>query len=191
MATTVLIPERNVENDLLAIAPELIPGSLQEFQPDVPQSAPLTQEAYAQAQPRPYDVVYAVRRRVTEDSPVSPWDRARLELLRVSKLERNWDGESAAPVMEATLRTANVLLEAAALLANSRQMLDKAIPKIFPSSDGSITFKFLRADKELKCIVDEDSVEVLRWQPLEAFEAEDLWKVAVSDVPEHIDWLFR
>jgi hypothetical protein len=190
VAATVLIPEPEIDNNQLAIIPEVIPGSLQELRPDTPESVPLTL-AYEQAQPDPNDVLYAVMRQVGERSSVNPWDRARLELLRISSLELNWDGENAAPVMEETMRTATVLIETAALLGDSARTLDQAVPKIFPSANGSITFKFVRADKELKCIVNEGTVEVLRWQPLEAFEAENLWEVPVSDVPEHIDWLLR
>jgi hypothetical protein len=130
-----------------------------------------------------------LNRTILTSRELSPWDRARLELLRMSELGLNWDGENAQPVMEETVRTATVLLNEAALLADITRAPDEARPKIIPSPNGSITFKFVRADKELKCIVNQDMVEVLRWQPLAAFEAENLWEVPVSGVPEHIAWL--
>jgi hypothetical protein len=129
---------------------------------------------------------------VTERKSSVAWDRLNLELMRAASLQPNWDGEGAEPIPPNAVTTASILLSIA---KNSTEQLaggsTPSLPSLFPSVDGGITLKWIRGTKELKCTVFGNTVEVVRWRSLDAYESEGLWEVPVQEVGEHVEWLLR
>jgi hypothetical protein len=119
------------------------------------------------------------------------WERRKLDILRIRNLQANWDGEGASAFSFETANTAEAILELAASSFHRDSLPSAELPKIVPMSDGTIIVKWIRQNRELKCIVDGERVEVLRWSPIDNYASDDLWEVDISGVGEHIDWLLR
>jgi hypothetical protein len=118
------------------------------------------------------------------------WDRLTLELMLIANLGPNWDREGAEPISPTSVRTAAILLQFARVAAESSDVVHP-LPLLVPSVEGGITLKWIRAEKELKCTVNGESVEVVRWGSAEAYESQGLWELPVKRVPEHFAWLLQ
>ena len=118
------------------------------------------------------------------------WDRLTLELMRISTLESNWDNEGAEAISLGTKIKMTILLSLARKAAEESVTNECSLPTVFPSVDGSVILKWIRAGKELKCTVLDDEVEVVRWQS-DAYESDGLWVLPIESVAEHFEWLLR
>jgi hypothetical protein len=119
------------------------------------------------------------------------WDRLDLELMRVSALELNWDGEGAEPVSQETIRTAQLVLELARETATSEPHPQIPLPVLFASVEGEVVLKWQFRERELKCIVIGRKVEAIRWSSHDQFESDGFWEIRPADVAEHFEWLVR
>lgn len=134
-------------------------------------------------------VYYSFLRTVPSKNSLS-WDRLTLELMRISTLESNWDNEGADAISHTAKIKMTILLSLARKAAESATS-ECSLPTVYPSVDGSVILKWIRAGKELKCTVLEDEVEVVRWQSSDAYESDGLWVLPVENVAEHFEWLLR
>jgi hypothetical protein len=117
------------------------------------------------------------------------WDRLTLELMRISSLRDNWDGEGAEAIPLGAVSSAQILLQLARGAAG--RLPGCPLPALFPSTEGGIIFKWFCGQKELKCLAMADVVEVLRWRSPEQFESEGLWEIPAQKASEHFEWLLR
>jgi hypothetical protein len=128
---------------------------------------------------------------VSTNRNYSAWDRAILDLMRISTLPTDWDGEGAQAISASAVRTAYVLLSLAQTAAHSCRLLQCPVPGVFPSVDGAIVLKWVVGNKELKCTATDEVVEVVRWNSVEAYESDGLWEVPVHQTSEHFEWLLQ
>jgi len=113
--------------------------------------------------------------------------RLRYAVEKYGELEAGWDGEDAEPVSEATRTTAgNVLMKIAQALLRSNAA---SFPHVRPSPDGSVSFNWVQGNRELAMFVNEDNVEVQRWEPLDSYASQGFWELTSDTISEHIDWL--
>lgn len=203
MGTQPLVRESDsAAQTLVAVSSETLPGSVQEFRlttrlrsdssttarmawPSELESSPqwrLLTRAFIYA-------VYTLFKLHPENRGV--WDRLKLELLRIAQLPGNWDSENAEAVAPGTVVTASRLLDLCRGVSRSLPNAIRSTPILLASPEGSIVIKWINGNRELKCIVTDDVVEVLRWSPLDAYESEGMWEVAAEGVLEHIEWLLR
>lgn len=119
------------------------------------------------------------------------WERLSLELMRIASLEPNWDGEEADAVSLVAVNNAALLLSNAKMLIAHSTIIEDTVPALIPSVDGGVILKWLRGNKELKCTIFGERVEVVRWRSLDRYESDGFWEVAVPQVSEHFEWLLQ
>jgi len=119
------------------------------------------------------------------------WERLSLELMRLSSLRPNWDGEGAEQIPQAAIKNATDLLFLARSAMSQATTPRCAMPLMIPAVDGGVVFKWIREPKELKCTVRSDFVEVVRWKSPDAYDSDGYWEVPVQRVAEHFKWLLR
>lgn len=117
------------------------------------------------------------------------WDRLSIELMRIANLPPNWDGESADAPSKLAVKTAGDLLIIAQTVVELATTAECPLPALFPTVDGGVLLKWTYGDKELKCTVVGDGVEVIRWKSVQAYESDGLWELPVRRVAEHFEWL--
>jgi hypothetical protein len=114
--------------------------------------------------------------------------------MRIASLERNWDGEGAEPVPQQATTNAAVLLflaKAAKEAMEQSTITQCTFPIVLPTVDGGVILKWVQGNRELKCIVRGDIVEVIRWRSLDGFESDGFWEIPVTRVAEHFEWLLQ
>ena len=126
-----------------------------------------------------------------QTSRTFPWDRLNLELMRIASLKPNWDGEGAEPVPQQATTNAAVLLFMARAAIDQSPIVQCTLPTIIPAVDGGVTLKWVQGNRELKCIVRGDIVEVVRWRSLDRYESDGYWEIPVPRVVEHFEWLLQ
>ena len=119
------------------------------------------------------------------------WDRLSLELMRIASLEQNWDGENAEPIPQKAATNAAVLLFLARAAMERSTITQCTVPLIIPDVEGGVILKWVQGNRELKCIVRSDIVEVVRWRSLDRYESDGFWEIPVSRVAEHFEWLLK
>jgi hypothetical protein len=119
------------------------------------------------------------------------WDRLNLELMRIASLEPNWDGEGAKPVPQQAATNATVLLFLAKTATERSTIVQCTVPDIFPDVEGGVILKWVQGNKELKCIVRGDIVEVVRWRSKDGYESDGFWEIPAQCVTEHFEWLLQ
>jgi hypothetical protein len=119
------------------------------------------------------------------------WDRLSLELMRIASLSHDWAGEGAQAVpLKAVSSTAALLL----LAKKATERFPAAqcpMPTLFPSVEGGILFKWLKGNKELKCTIFGDFIEVIRWRSPDRYDSDGIWELPVQAVAEHFEWLLK
>ena len=123
-----------------------------------------------------------------------PWNGLNLELMRIASLEPNWDGEGAERVPQKAATNAVVLLflaKAAKDVKEQSNMTQCTFPIVLPAVDGGVILKWVQGNKELKCTVRNDFVEVIRWRSLDRYESDGFWEIPVPHVAEHFEWLLQ
>jgi hypothetical protein len=111
--------------------------------------------------------------------------------MRIASLEGNWDDEGAEPVPQKAARDASILLFLARAAAEQSPIARCPLPTIVPAVDGGVTLKWVQGNRELKCIVRSDNVEVVRWRSLDRYESDGFWELPVQRVAEHFEWLLQ
>jgi hypothetical protein len=119
------------------------------------------------------------------------WERLSLELMRIANLESNWDGEGGEAVQQSTVTTTTILLTIAKSVMERFADSPSTVPALFPTVEGGAALNWIRGQKELKCTVFGDIVEVVRWRSPDRFESDGLWEIPVPRVREHFEWLFQ
>ncbi len=119
------------------------------------------------------------------------WERLSLDLMRLSSLGPNWDGEGAEQIPQMAIKNAAVLLSLAKSATSQAPTSQCPLPSVIPAVDGGVIFKWIREPKELKCTVRTDFVEVVRWKSPDAYDSDGYWEVPVQKVAEHVEWLLR
>ncbi len=119
------------------------------------------------------------------------WDRLSLDLMRIASLERNWDGEGAEPVPQKAATNATVLLFLARTAMEKSAMVQCSAPIITPDVEGGVVLKWVQGNRELKCIVRGDIVEVVRWRSVHRYDSDGFWEIPVQRVAEHFEWLLH
>jgi hypothetical protein len=104
-----------------------------------------------------------------------------------AQLPRNWDGEGAEPVSGETVAATLQILERIAIVLERKNT--SSLPSVRPFPDGSVFFKWICGQKELTLTVDGQSIEVQRWEPLNAFQSQGLWEISVDATTEHVEWV--
>jgi hypothetical protein len=111
--------------------------------------------------------------------------------MRIASLDQNWDGEGAEPVPPRAAINTAVLLSLARAAVEQSAINDCPVPIVIPAVDGGVTLKWVQGDRELKCTVRGDIVEVVRWRSPNAYESDGYWEIPVQLVAEHFRWLIQ
>jgi len=100
---------------------------------------------------------------------------------------KGWDEEEAEPFAAETLENADRVTE----LILSASIASSIVPNalVGPLPDAGIRFEWAHGNKELFVTIHRSNIEVQRWYPLEAVEAEGCWHVSLEGILPHIEWL--
>ena len=204
MATAVMIGDMSATNTqtVVPLSCEVVQGSTQVYQRTAESwqsPVPVFYAPYAdQGESAAYwDLLFRSSQRtryaviVRSERNAFPWDRLVLDLMRISTLPDNWDGEGAEAVPANALSAASMLLSLARAAAESPSRLECPAPGLYPSIEGGVVLKWVSGDRELKCTVMGETVEVVRWRSADAYASDGLWDVPVQGVWEHFEWLLQ
>jgi hypothetical protein len=119
------------------------------------------------------------------------WERLSFDLMRIASLEPNWDGEGAEAVSQNAVKGATILLFLARSAMEQYAHSPGPMPTLYATVEGSVALKWIHGQKELKCTVLGDIVEVVRWRSLDRYESDGFWEIPVGRVGEHLEWLLQ
>jgi hypothetical protein len=104
-------------------------------------------------------------------------------------LPDDWDGEGAPAFKKSTIKTARTIAGALAGRAATSDAL--VLPSVYPLADGSLQFKWIKGPRELRLIVSDGTVEVMRWNDFRTASPDYYSPIATTDAAEHIEWLLN
>jgi hypothetical protein len=109
------------------------------------------------------------------------------QLNKLKSLSPGWDGQTAPCISRETIESAKQII--GAIVSQSLSHLSTPRARIGPLPDGTARFELTHGDKELFLTVNNNSVEVQKWQPLDTIDSHGFWETDATGVKEYLAWL--